>query len=44
MNVELRATKTAAEQGLSDAFAAARASLPGKGALAKLRQDGVRPL
>ena len=39
MNVELRATKTAAEQGLSDAFAAARASLPGKGALAKLRQD-----
>ncbi len=39
MNVELRATKTAAEQGLSDAFAAARASLPGKGALAKLRQE-----
>jgi Fe-S cluster assembly protein SufD len=39
MNVEVRATKTAAEQALSDAFAAARASLPGKGALAKLRQD-----
>ena len=39
MNVELRATKTAAEQGLIDAFAAARASLPGKGALAKLRQE-----
>jgi len=38
MNVELRNTKTAAEQGLSDAFAAARSTLPGKGALAGLRE------
>ena len=39
MNVEVRNTKTAAEQGLSAAFAAARESLPGKGAIAKLRED-----
>ena len=39
MNAEVRAMKTAAEQALSSAYAAARASLPGKGALAALRED-----
>ncbi|HEY1472736.1 MAG TPA: Fe-S cluster assembly protein SufD [Pseudolabrys sp.] len=38
MNVELRNTKTAAEQALSAAFAAARDTLPGKGEVAKLRE------
>ncbi|HEX5507981.1 MAG TPA: Fe-S cluster assembly protein SufD [Pseudolabrys sp.] len=42
MNVELRTIKTPAEQALSDAYAAARAQLPGKGALAKLREDAFR--
>ena len=44
MNVEVRNAKTAAEQALSAAFAAARDTLPGKGAIAKLREDGVRAL
>ena len=42
MNVEVRPTKTAAEQGLSAAFTAARATLPGKGAVAALREDAFR--
>ena len=39
MNVEVRNTRTAAEQALSAAFAVARATLPGKGAIAALRED-----
>ena len=42
MNVELRNTKTAAEQALSAAFAATRDTLPGKGAVGKLREDAFR--
>ena len=42
MNVEVRAMKTAAEQALSAAFAAARDTLPGKGAVAALREDAFR--
>ena len=42
MNVELRASKTPAEQALSAAFAAARNTLPGKGAVAALREDAFR--
>ena len=42
MNVEVRNTKTAAEQTLSAAFAAARDTLPGKGAVAKLREDAFK--
>ena len=42
MNVEVRNTKTAAEQALSAAFAAARDTLPGKGAVAALREDAFR--
>ncbi len=38
MNAELRQVKTAAEQGLADAFAAARGSLPGAAAVAALRE------
>jgi len=34
--------KTPAEEGLSAAFATARATLPGKGALAKLREDAFQ--
>jgi len=34
--------KTPAEQALSTAFAAARARLPGKGAVAALREDAIR--
>jgi Fe-S cluster assembly protein SufD len=40
MNVEVRAIKTPAEQALADAYQAARATLPGKGAVAALR-DGA---
>ena len=39
MNVELRPVKTEAEQALSAAYTAARATLPGKGAIAALRED-----
>ena len=42
MNVEVRTMKTAAEQALSAAFTAARATLPGKGAVAALREDAFR--
>ncbi len=38
MNVEVRAIKTSAEQALAAAYAAARGTLPGKGAVAKLRE------
>jgi Fe-S cluster assembly protein SufD len=42
MNVEARATKTPAEQALANAFAAARGKLPGKGAVAALRDDAFK--
>ena len=42
MNVELRNTKTAAEQALSAAFAAARDTLPGKGAVVALREEAFK--
>src|SRR6187401_1203205 len=38
MNAEVRAIKTPAEQALNAAYAAARAKLPGKGAVADLRE------
>ncbi|HEU4661578.1 MAG TPA: Fe-S cluster assembly protein SufD [Pseudolabrys sp.] len=42
MTVELRTIRTPAEQALSDTYTAARSQLPGKGALAKLREDAFR--
>ena len=42
MNAELRVIKTPAEQGLADAYAAAKAKLPGKGAIASLREDAFK--
>ncbi len=42
MNAELRVIKTAAEQALSAAYAGARDHLPGKGAIASLREDAFR--
>src|SRR5471032_2794821 len=42
MNVEVRNTKTAAEQALASAYAAARDTLPGKGAVAALREDAFK--
>ena len=42
MNVELRNTKTPAEQALSAAFAAVRDRLPGKGAIMRLRDDAFQ--
>ena len=39
MNAEVRAMKTPAEQALSAAFAKARGTLPGKGAIAAMRED-----
>ena len=42
MNAELRVIKTPAEQGLADAYAAAKARLPGKGAIASLREDAFK--
>ncbi|HET7848129.1 MAG TPA: Fe-S cluster assembly protein SufD [Pseudolabrys sp.] len=42
MTAELRTIKTPAEQALHEAYADARAKLPGKGALAKLREDAFR--
>jgi Fe-S cluster assembly protein SufD len=42
MNAEVHAMKTPAEQALSEAYAAARGTLPGKGALAALRDDAFR--
>lgn len=38
MNAEIRQIKTAAEQGLADAFSRVRASLPGAGAVTALRE------
>lgn len=42
MNADVRAIKTPAEQGLAQAYAAARDKLPGKGAVAALRDDAFR--
>ena len=42
MNAEVRAIKTPAEQALTAAFEAARATLPGKGAVAALREDAFK--
>jgi Fe-S cluster assembly protein SufD len=42
MNAELRVIKTPAEQGLADAYASAKAMLPGKGAIASLREDAFK--
>ena len=42
MNAELRAIKTPAEQALANEFASARAKLPGKGAVAKLRETAFQ--
>ena len=42
MNADIRAIKTAAEQGLATAFATARATLPGKGAVGNLRDDAFK--
>src|SRR5271169_648984 len=42
MNVEVRAVKTPAEQALSASYAAVRDRLPGKGAVAALREDAYR--
>ena len=39
MNADIRTIKTAAEQALSVAYAAARGTLPGKGAVDKLSED-----
>jgi Fe-S cluster assembly protein SufD len=42
MNVEVRNTKTAAEQALAETFASARDRLPGNGAVAALRADAFQ--
>ena len=42
MNVEVRAIKTTAEQALADAYQAARGKLPGKGAVAALRENAFK--
>ena len=42
MNADVRIQKTAAEQALADAFVGARATLPGKGAVAALRDDAFK--
>ena len=42
MNAEVRVIKTPAEQGLADAYAAAKSRLPGKGAVASLREDAFK--
>jgi Fe-S cluster assembly protein SufD len=42
MNAEVRVIKTPAEQGLADAYASAKGNLPGKGAVASLRDDAFR--
>jgi Fe-S cluster assembly protein SufD len=42
MNADVRNLKTDAEQALSAAYVAARGSLPGKGAVATLREDAYR--
>jgi Fe-S cluster assembly protein SufD len=42
MNAEVRAIKTPAEQALAESFARARGTLPGKGAIAALREDAFK--
>ena len=42
MNAEVRQIKTAAEQGLAEAFAAREGKLPGDGAVAALREAAFR--
>ncbi len=42
MNADIRAMKTSAEQALSAAYECARATLPGKGAVATLRADAFK--
>lgn len=42
MNAEVRAIKTPAEQALAVAFEGVRATLPGKGAVAALREDAFK--
>jgi Fe-S cluster assembly protein SufD len=42
MNAEIRQIKTSAEVSLAEAFASAKARLPGRGALADLRNDAFR--
>jgi Fe-S cluster assembly protein SufD len=42
MSAEVRAMKTAAESGLAESFAAAKAGLPGAPAVAALREDAFR--
>ena len=42
MNVEIKPIKTAAELALADTFAAVKAKLPGKGAVAALREGAFR--
>lgn len=42
MNVEVRAIKTPAEQALVSAYEGARAALPGKGAVAALREEAFK--
>jgi len=42
MNADIRTMKTPAEQALSAAYQAARAALPGKGAVADLREHAFR--
>ena len=42
MNAEVRTMKTAAEQALAQTFASARDRLPGKGAVAALREDAFQ--
>jgi Fe-S cluster assembly protein SufD len=42
MNAEVRAIKTSAEQALQASYEAARATLPGKGAVARLREDAFK--
>lgn len=42
MTAELRTIKTSAEQALADTFTAARGTLPGKGAVARLREDAFK--
>src|SRR3974390_56189 len=42
MNVDVRSSKTDAEKVLARAFAATRDKLPGKGAVAALREDAFK--
>ena len=42
MNAEIRAVKTGAEQALADAYAAAKAKLPGDGKVVALRDAAFR--